>query len=347
MSCTKSTLVYYIGNSKCPTCGGIGYVDSTACTKTDGGYYYADGTLCAPLCSQVITELKPIWKEQVITTGEKPDFRMKAVFADGHTEIVSGTVNGFNSNVYNAVQSVTLSYGNYKDSVANTEASEVTVLIMVLYPTKECVYGHSYYMVNGDGTRCPYCRAYPKGIAVLGADKTPFSITRGSMLAENGIQLKVTYLDGHTETIEKGWTDNLDPDYVGEQNVQIGYLGVETTLLVKNECVRKECHACGYEYDLYPDNTDPGCPKCLAAVPVFTGRVLRYTETIPFREILDELYHGTGICCFSRGDRLMLRLWKNRNSAAENILGPLSGTGYGKELICMQSVRIRDEKMDR
>lgn len=347
MSCTKSTSVYYKGNSICPACNGTGYVESTACTKTDGGYYDAEGALCLSLCGQVVTELKPIWKEQVITAGEEPNTEVKAVFADGHTEIVNGTLSGFRCDLCNVVQTVTLLYGKYKDSAVNAETSATTVLIMVLYPVQECEYGHSYYLVNGERTWCPYCRAYPEKITVLGAGTVPFCITKGSTLAENGILLKVTYLDGHTETIDKGWIDNLDLNYVGEQMVQIGYLGVKTTLQVKNECVKTQCYTCGYEYFLYPDNTDPGCPKCLADIPVFTGNVLRYTETKSFLDILSELYHGTGICCFSRGDRLVIRLWKNESSAAENILGVLSGTGYGKELFYMQRVKIRDEKPGR
>lgn len=343
MNCTKSTSVYYKDNSKCFVCNGTGYVDSTACTKTEGSYYDVEGNVCSPLCNEVVVLLTPVGKKQVLMSGSSPDIRAKAVFADGHSEIVNGILTGFNRTAHNVIQTVTLSYGTYSGTLMNPQKSSCTVKIMVCYADKTCESGHSYYLVSGESTLCPYCREYPKTLTVIGAAERPFCITKGSSLADNGVRIKVTYYDGHYKIIDSGWTDNLDNDYVGEQLVRIGYQGAETSLLIKTERVNAICSDCGYEYALYPDNTDPGCPKCLSAIPVFTGEILRYTESTTYREILDELYHGKGIYYFSKGDRLEMRLWKQGNMAAANVFGTLFGPGAGKELICMYSVRIRDE----
>lgn len=345
MNCTKSTSVYYKENSKCFTCNGTGYVDSTACTKTEGGYYDAEGNACSPLCSEVVLSLTPVVKEQVLMPESSPDIRARAVFADGHSEIVNCVLTGFNSTAYNVIQTGTLSYGTYSGTLMNPQKSSCTIKIMVGYEDETCENGHLYYLVSGESTVCPYCREYPKILTVIGAAESPFCITKGSSLADNGVRIKVTYYDGHYKIIDNGWTDNLDKDYVGEQLVRIGYQGAETSLFVKTESVNVTCFVCGYEYSLYPDNTDPGCPECLAAIPVFTGEILSYTENTTCREILDELYHGEGIYYFSKGDRFEMRLWKQGNMAAGNVFGTLFGSGAGKELISMYSVRIRDEKV--
>lgn len=331
----------------CTVCNGSGQVDSLACTKTDGGYYLADGTPCTPLCDKVVTGLLPVIKEQVIPAGESIDARVKAEFSDGHTEIVNAAVSGYNSTLYNVVQTVTLSYGTYKGSVSTSGATSIAIKVMVRYPTTTCANGHLYYLVNGNATLCPYCAAYPKTLTVLGATQIPFCITKGTMLSDNGISLEVTYYDGRVELITSGWSDNLDRNYVGEQDVTITYKGAYTTLKVKNERRKVNCSVCGYEYALYPDNTDPGCPKCLSAIPVFTGNVLRYRETVSHGEILDELYHGDGIYYFSRGDRLELELWKTANTATNSVFKRLFGTGIGEELVCMYGVKIRDEEVEK
>lgn len=345
-NCGKNEGTYYDSTGlACTACGGDGKMTTSACTKTNGGYYNADGSACTSLCNQIVTSLAPMVKEQVVVAGTGVDARVKVVFADGHSEIVDATVTGFNSTAYNVVQTIKLSYGTYSGSLSNKTKTECTIKIMVRYPSKTCSNGHFYYLVTGNTTTCPYCKAYPKTLVVLGATEEPFHITKGTSLKQNGISIRVTYYDGRTEVITSGWQDNLDMNYVGGQTVTIAYLGALATLRVYSDRVKVLCQICGYEYALYPDNTDPGCPKCLAAIPVFTGNVLRYTESISYAEILGELYHGDGIYYFSRGDRLELQLWEISETPVDSVLGKFFGRGAGEELVCMYGVKIRDEKV--
>lgn len=345
-NCGKTSGRYYDSRGRlCSTCGGDGKETTSACTKTNGGYYNADGTACTALCNKVVTSMAAVVKEQVLVSGTGVDARVKVVFADGHSEIVNATVTGFNSTAYNVVQTVTLSYGTYSGSLSNKTKTKCTIKVMVRYPTKTCGNGHLYYLVSGDATPCPYCKAYPKTLTVLGAAEEPFHTIKGTTLTQNGISLKVTYYDGRVEILTSGWQDNFDMNYIGEQTVTITYLGATTTLKVYNDRVKVPCSVCGYEYALYPDNTDPGCPKCLAAIPVFTGNVLRYSENVSYGEILDELYHGDGIYYFSRGDRLEMQIWKTEKTPVNTILGKLFGGGIGEELVSMYSVKVRDEKV--
>lgn len=346
LNCGKTGGTYYDSTGRaCTVCGGDGKETTSACTKTNGGYYNADGTACTALCNKVVTSMAAVVKEQVLVAGTGVDARVKVVFADGHSEIVNATVSGFNSTAYNVVQTVTLSYGTYSGSLSNKTKTKCTIKVMVRYPTKTCSNGHLYYLVSGDTTLCPYCKAYPKTLTVLGAAEEPFHTIKGTTLTQNGISLKVTYYDGRVEILTSGWQDNFDMNYIGEQTVTITYLGATTTLKVYNDRVKVPCSVCGYEYALYPDNTDPGCPKCLAAIPVFTGNVLRYSENVSYGEILDELYHGDGIYYFSRGDRMEMQIWKTEKTPVNTILGKLFGGGIGEELVSMYSVKVRDEKV--
>ncbi len=318
------------------------------CGKRGGSYYDGESEQEAGyLCNQCVISLTPIAKEQVITIGESPDFRAKAVFADGHSEIVDCAVSGYSAGTYNTVQTLTLSYGSYRGSLLNPGETSCTVKLTIRYPSKICAKGHLYYLVNGDATPCPYCKVYAERIMVLGAENIPFHIQRGESLQENGIRLHVEYMNGRAETLSTGWIDNLDRDYIGLQTVTIGYAGALTQLEVFNGRKRVICPVCGYEYELYPDDTDPGCPKCLSAIPVFTGNVLRYKETVSNNEILEELYHGDGIYYFSRGDKLKLELWSNGTTVMDRTLSALFHNSMGKELVSMYSVKIRDEKMVR
>lgn len=348
LNCTKTEVEYYDSSGRlCSVCDGDGIITALACTKTDGGYYFIDGSSCSPLCGEVVTELIPVMKEQVLNAGESVDVRVKAVFADGHSEVVTAVMTGFNAGSYNTVQTVTLSYGEYAGSLDNAQAATCTAERLVRYPTKTCAHGHLYYLVSGNSTPCPYCAAYPKTIAVQGVEETPFRIRKGSTLRDNGVFLKVTYYDGRTEIVRSGFTDTLDKNYVGEQTVTIGYGGATTTLLVYTGRIKVNCSVCGYEYQLYPDDTDPGCSKCLAAVPEFTGNVLRYKETVSYGEILDELYYGDGICYFSRGDRFEIELWKNSDNMSGIALGRIFHAEMPKELVAMYGVKIRDEETEK
>lgn len=348
VDCGKDLTKYYdTAGNVCEACNGTGKVSQINCTLEAGKYYDRNGNEVFPACNRIVTGIAPIVREQIVSATETPDFRVKAVFADGHSEVVTASVAGFNSGAYNTVQTVILSYGEYAGSLDNPGPSECTVKRLVRYPTKTCAHGHLYYLVSRNTTPCPYCYAYPKTLAVQGVEELPFRIRKGSTLRDNGVFLKVTYYDGRAEIVRSGFTDTLDKNYVGEQTVTIGYGGATTTLLVYTGRIKVNCSVCGYEYQLYPDDTDPGCPKCLAAVPEFTGNVLRYKETVSYGEILDELYYGDGICYFSRGDRFEIELWKNSDNMSGIALGRIFHADMPKELVAMYGVKIRDEETEK
>lgn len=347
-NCGKTTNIYYdINGNRCSACGGDGQMSQVNCTKDLNKYYDEEGNEVLPSCNKIVTGLTPLYLEQIVNAGVSPDVRVKAVFADGHSEIVTAGMTGFNAGSYNTVQTVTLSYGEYAGSLDNAQAATCTAKRLVRYPTKTCANGHLYYLASGNSTPCPYCAAYPKTITVQGVEETPLRIRKGSTLRESGVFLKVTYYDGRTEIVRSGFTDTLDKNYVGEQTVTIGYGGATTTLLVYTGRIKVNCSVCGYEYQLYPDDTDPGCPKCLAAVPEFTGNVLRYKESVSYGEILDELYYGDGICYFSRGDRFEIELWKNSDNMSGVALGRILHAEMPKELVAMYGVKIRDEETEK
>lgn len=342
-NCGLDTSTYYKDGSVCPTCHGTGHIDKVACTKENGKYYDALGNECSPVCGQVVTNIAPIVGEQSLTMGAQPDRRVLVTFLDGHTEVVEADVSGFNGNSINTLQTITLSYGMYRGNAKAPGLSSCTIRLSVTYPKRTCAYGHTYYLVNGAETQCPYCKSYPEMLTILGAE-SPFHIRKGTTLSENGVRIKVTYLDGHEQILVSGWMDNLDQEYVGLQTVIIGYLGAYTSLEVNNERRLTGCPVCGFEYELYPDNTDPGCPKCLAAIPEFTGNMLHYTETKSFGQILDELYCGSGIVYFTKGDRLTCKLKRNGSTASNTVLSRLLGSGIGEETISVYNINLRDGK---
>ena len=90
-------------------------------------------------------------------------------------------------------------------------------------------------------------------------------------------------MDGHTELLTSGYIDNLDRAYLGTKPVTIGYKGATTTVLVTTVCDSMTCDVCGYEYKLYPDGSNPGCPKCIQRVPIFTGNIMNMRQLIILR----------------------------------------------------------------
>jgi hypothetical protein len=146
------------------------------------------------------------------------------------------------------------------------------------------------------------------------------TITIGTTLHDNGVKLLVTYYDGHTETITGGYDDNLDKQYLGTKPVTIGYKGVTTQIMVTTVCAKMTCERCGFLYELYPDGSNPGCPRCISKTPVFTGNVLKYEEINYTNDILEELYEKGFDGIFSIVDRPMSLedAIKNSNRLVEN-----------------------------
>lgn len=138
LNCNKTPGSFYSSSGTlCTVCGGDGTENALVCTKQEGGYYEEDGSLCVPLCDKVVIRIIAVWKEQTVVSGEVPDCRVKAVFADGHSEIAEADMSGFDPTMCNTVQNVTLLYGMYAENAKNPGKSKTVVKIMVVCPTED------------------------------------------------------------------------------------------------------------------------------------------------------------------------------------------------------------------
>ena len=290
-------------------------------------------------CNQIIQELTPTNPVQTVLTGDQLITTALATFRDGSTKTVVCTT-PFSTASITQNQEVTLTY-NYTINGSQYQ-SECTITVTVIPRTKICTHGHTYNLnVDGSNPGCPYCRNWLRSLAVFapsGGMLTMYRNESGSLETE-GVGLIAIYLDGHTEYVYNGYVDNLDPDYVGTQTVTIGYKGLTTTLTVRVIRNRKLCDVCGLYYDLYMDDTDPGCPYCKAKVPVFTGNIMKYTAATYDDEIITELYEGSGTYYFRRGDVFTVKA-KDRNILAyRSIFGRL----FGLNIDTISSNTIKNE----
>ena len=101
------------------------------CGKTEGTYYNASGQTCSPLCAQVVTNLVPAEPVQTPIAGDPINLKATATFLDGHTAEVNCSVTNYNDALFNETQSVTFSYGSYKNNAKTAEAYTVTVSITI------------------------------------------------------------------------------------------------------------------------------------------------------------------------------------------------------------------------
>ena len=188
-----------------------------------------------------------------------------------------------------------------------SETKTCTITISVIPRTKLCLNGHTYNL-NSDGSDpgCPYCKAWLRSLELVEPASGSITIDRGTSLSDNGVSLLAVYLDGRTEYLTEGYIDNLDKQYVGAQIVTIGYKGMYASLTVITKRNRILCPVCGRYYELYPDGSDPGCPYCRSRTPVFTGNVMKYYTEHHTKEILKELYEGSGTYYFNDWDNLTI-----------------------------------------
>jgi hypothetical protein len=251
------------------------------------------------ICNQKVVSIVPTHPTQAVYVGEALITTAVATYLDGSTRTVLCTT-PFTSAVPVSNKSITLTYVDAKNGTTTC-----TVIITVIPKIKTCTKGHSYN-INNDGSDpgCPYCHNLLRSLSVAVPSSgrlTMFRNVAGNLEAE-GVGLLAIYLDGHMEYIYSGYVDNLDPDYVGTQMVSIGYKGLKTTLQVEIFRNKRKCDVCGLFYNLYIDDTDPGCPYCKARVPVFTGNVMHYCKAVYEDEIITELYEGVGTYYFRHGD---------------------------------------------
>lgn len=274
-----------------------------------------------PDCSQIIVSLVPTYPVQTVYTNDPLITTAVATFMDGSKKTVLCNTEYVTKEIVTD-QMVVIIYVNEIDGQTYTHIATITVT--VIPRSKTCPQGHLYNL-NPDGTDpgCPYCKGWLRRLHVYIPSEGKLTIYRNinASLEAEGVCLLAEYLDGSTELIYSGYTDNLDSDYVGIQIVTIGYKGLTTHLTVEVLRNRKQCEVCHLYYNLYLDDTDPGCPYCRAKVPVFTGNVMTYCRNTYRDDIITELYEGSGTYYFRRGDNFIVKIESRNKVSYTNIVG--------------------------
>lgn len=287
-------------------------------------------------CGQIVESIVPTHPTQTIYLGEPMITTAIVTYRDGSTKTVVCSTTASSDSVAKD-QEVELTYVNSL-AVKNT----CKINLNVISRNKTCIHGHIYNL-NNDGTDpgCPYCKNWLLSLSVLIPSSSKLTMYRyaGNSLELEGVGLLAVYLDGHTEQVFNGYIDNLDTDYVGIQNVTISYKGLTTTLQVSILRNQKQCGVCGLYYNLYMDDTDPGCPFCKAKVPIFTGNVMTYCRNTYDDEIITELYEGTGTYYFRRGDVFRVKVSSRNKSNGLTAIGRL----FGLQIRVTKSDTIKDE----
>ena len=213
-------------------------------------------------CGAMVTSISPTHSSQTVATGDPLITTVLVTHADGSTSTQIGTCN-FSTAAVASNRTVTITYSYTVDGVTYSKTCNITV--NVVQRTKTCGNGHVYNM-NSDGTDpgCPYCKAWIKSLTFVYPTSGVVTIYKGTSLEDNNVTLLATYLDGHTEYLYDEYLNNLDKEYVGTQVVTLTYKGVYKTLTVITKRNLTQCSTCGKYYELYPDNSDPGCPYCLS-----------------------------------------------------------------------------------
>lgn len=311
----------------CNDCGYFEWTNSGGCScsgshkitcgKTEGKYYDSDGNEVSPICGKIVTSIIPTNTNQTVYTNDNLITTARATYKDGSEKTLVCTTN-FSTSIPKQNATATLTYTYIIDGVTYKKTCEVNVTVIPRSNT--CSNGHIYNM-NSDGTDpgCPYCRAWIEDLRVIYPISSPIVITIGTTLRDNNIKLLATYMDGHTVEVSSGYIDNLDIHYLGTKPVTIGYEGASVTVMVKTVCATLVCDICGYEYNLYPDGTNPGCPRCISRIPVFTGNIMEYEHVNNTEEILNILYEE-GQYNFNINDTFSVSVSNKSSSLARMLL---------------------------
>lgn len=276
-----------------------------------------NGTLA---CSQIIQSLTPTHPVQTVATGDPLITTAIATYRDGSTKTIECT-STFDTSSITENQNVTLTYTSVINGIQYHNSCAITVTVVPR--TKTCSNGHMYNLrADGSDPGCPYCKEWIRDLRIIYPNISNMTITIGTTLPDNGVTLLATYFDGHTETVSSGYIDNLDSQYFGTKLVTIGYKGKTVQLMITTVCTKMICDICGFEYDLYPDGTNPGCPRCIQKTPVFTGNVIRYDEAVYTEEILNKLYTD-GEYRFNLDDTFTISVNNMSNNIARNFLNKL------------------------
>lgn len=314
------------------------------CGKTNGQITYKCGLTedTTPDCSSIIVSISPTHPIQKVYLGEPLITTATATFLDGSTKVIVCSAD-FIPNTLVANKLVTLSYYGSVNG-KQTGSFTYTITVTVIPKTKTCPNRHTYNLA-GDGSDpgCPYCAGWLRNLEVIQPDGGEISIYRGTNLIDNGVVLFATYFNGRTDRVYNGYVDNLDKYYVGTQDVTISYKGKNTNLRVIIKRNLKKCDICGKYYELYPDDTDPGCPFCKALIPVFTGNVLKYFSKAYAEEIVKELYEGSGTYYFNVGDYLSIDIMSSNETIGTKLLGSVLKQRKVTGIHAQYGGSIRDE----
>lgn len=267
-------------------------------------------------CNSIIRSLVPTHSNQTVYANDPLITTATATYKDGSTKLVVCTTDFLTSNLVKD-KSIVLTYTYSIEG--ETHSISCTIKVTVIPRNETCPKGHLYNLnTDGSDPGCPYCQTWIEDLQVF-YPTSPIVITIGTTLKDNNLILLATYMDGHKEEVTSGYIDNLDTNYLGTKPVTIGYKGATVTVLVTTVCATMVCDICGYEYNLYPDGTNPGCPRCIAKIPVFTGNIMEYEHVSNTDEILQSLYED-GQYFFYIGDSFTIRVINKSSSVTSKLL---------------------------
>jgi Zn finger protein HypA/HybF involved in hydrogenase expression len=307
---------------------GSGSIDLCNETKANQWYLSCGKVEDAVLvCGQMVTQITPTHPTQKVYLNDPLITTAIATYRDGSTKVVLCTTS-YVTNTVVSNKSVTITYTVTIGGITYTYNATLTVTVVPR--SKTCSNGHTYNLrPDASDPGCPYCRAWLRSLSVVQPPSGSITIFKGTTLPENGIALLATYLDGHTEYLYSEYVDNLDKNYVGTQTVTLSYKGKYTSLTVVTKRNIILCPVCGRYYELYPDNTDPGCPYCKSKSPIFTGNVMEYYDKIFQADILKELYEGSGTYYFTNQDFLQVTVQNKSKSWGNRLLHSIF-RGFGE-----------------
>lgn len=310
------------------------------CGKTEG-HYYDGNTEVFPVCNSLISNIVSTHPVQTVGAGDPLITTVTATYLDGSTKVVVAETD-FSTADITQNQPVTLTYKYTVDG--KTYSKTCTITVTVIPKSRTCENGHTYN-INADGSDpgCPYCKAWLASLEVIDPADKKLTLYRGETLQDYGVTLLATYLDGHTETLTSGYLDNLDITYVGNQTVTLTYKGLYTYLPVTVKRGMVQCPTCHKFYELYPDDTDPGCPYCKAKTPVFTGNIMTYKNETFDTDIINALTEK-GICYFSKDDYISIKITEKEGDWGERVRKSL-GLGTKTPLIFFEyGGCVKDDK---
>lgn len=318
------------GHKKTLTCS-ISTTSST-CGKSSGpgGWNCGisqDSTLD---CDKIIDSIAPTHPIQTVYLNDLLITTVRATYKDGSQKTHICTTN-FDTSQPVTNKTATITYNYAVDGTARI--IQTTMTVSTILRNKTCHKGH-VYSLSSDNTDpgCPFCRGYLQSLVVYYPSSGNITIYKGTTLQENEVTLLATYMDGRKKYLKTEYVDNLDKKYIGTQTVTLSYKGLYTTLSVNIKRNLKLCHICNRYYELYPDNTDPGCSYCEALTPIFTGKILEYENEYYAADILKEIYDGNEAYYFSDKDYLLMTVKNRTNSWGRGLIKNIF-KGMGNEYI--------------